>query len=89
MRTAGVKRLVHEVIKSLPQPYSRDIIDNVFCAIEGNDGWLDEYKALSKELTVAVTNNWIGQWTKYIVGKTASGWQVKSKSRLAKTCSPL
>jgi hypothetical protein len=71
VRTAGVKLLVEEVLASLPRPYSEDVIDNVFCAIERNPKWRQRYDDLSHELTKTVVNTWGGYWIGHAVGRTA------------------
>jgi hypothetical protein len=42
-KTAGIKALVETVLDALPQPYTEDVIEDVFCAIESNPEWLSRY----------------------------------------------
>ena len=49
-RTEGVKTLVEEVLATLPTPYSEDVIDEVFLAIEANPTWLTVYNVLCNDL---------------------------------------
>jgi len=46
------------------EPYSEDIILNVFQAIENNREWRRRYDELSAELSHDVVNNWIGKYVK-------------------------
>jgi hypothetical protein len=55
-RTEGVKTLVEEVLATLPTPYSEDVIDEVFQAIEANPTWLTDYRVLCNDLGVTVVN---------------------------------
>jgi hypothetical protein len=63
MRTAGVRRLVTEVLASLPQPHTCDVIDDVFYGIEQRIDWRKRYNGLCDELGKTVANNWFGFWT--------------------------
>ena len=51
-RTGGVKTLVEEVLATFPTPYSEDVIDEVFQAIEANPTWLAVYRGLRNDLGV-------------------------------------
>ena len=44
MRTARLKAMMEEVLKSLPKPYTEDVIEDVFVAIENNPKWHKEYE---------------------------------------------
>ena len=44
--TEGVKLLVEEVYRTLPDPYAEDIIRDVFFAIEGNTHWMRSYQQI-------------------------------------------
>lgn len=39
-----IRELVEEVLESLPRPLGEDVIDDVFCAIESRDDWLQRYE---------------------------------------------
>ena len=67
-RTEGVKTLVEEVLATLPTPYSEDVIDEVFLAIEANPTWLTVYNVLCDDLGVTVVNQAVGSWTSRAVG---------------------
>ena len=67
-RTEGVKTLVEEVLATFPTPYSEDVIDEVFLAIEANPTWLTVYNVMRNDLGVTVVNQAVGSWTSKAVG---------------------
>jgi uncharacterized protein (UPF0297 family) len=67
-RTAGVERLVREVLPTLQQPYTEDVTNVVCQAIEADPAWLSRYRELVHELSRDVVNNWIGQYVAASVG---------------------
>ena len=87
-RTEGVKTLVEEVLATLPTPYSEDVIDEVFLAIEVNPTWLTDYRVLCNDLGVTVVNQAVGSWTSKAVGRTGDH-QVPSRSKLTESYSKL
>ncbi len=89
MKTAGVKKLVTEALRSLPSPYTEDVIDDVFHAIEKNEAWLAQYKALCDELGTAVVNAWGGKWISEELGKPGVEQVPSRKSKLITSYSRL
>ncbi len=87
-RTEGVKTLVEEVLATLPTPYSEDVIDEVFQAIEANPTWLTDYRVLCNDLGVTVVNQAVGSWTSKTVGRTRNH-QVPARSKLTESYSKL
>ena len=79
--TDGVRDLVADVLRSLPQPYSEDVTDEVCRAIEADPGFRRRYGELAAELKDWVVNNWIGRYTAELTGRR-SGEQVPSRSGL-------
>ena len=71
MKTVGVKAPVHEVLDTLPSPYSEHVTDDVLFAIETKPLWRRRYDPLCDDLGKAVVNQWCGQWTGYALGKKA------------------
>lgn len=67
-KTDGVYLLVEDVLRTMSEPYDEDIIEDVCLAIESNPEWRRRYDELSEELRAGVVNNWIGQYTKQLVG---------------------
>lgn len=63
-KTAGVKTLVQEVLATFQEPYSKDVIWDVFKAIQLNPDWSRWYGELCDELSNGVVNSWIGKYTK-------------------------
>lgn len=72
-KTEGVRRLVYDVLKTLPKPYGEDITEDVFVAIEGDEKWLQRYEQLCAVLDTGVVNQSIGKYTKEITGLEADG----------------
>lgn len=89
MRTSGVKKLVNAVLASLPEPYTEDVIEDVFCAIEQNPEWRREYDALCSDLGTTVVNTWGGFWIANAVGKSGQRQVPSTRSRLIKSFSKL
>jgi hypothetical protein len=69
MKTAEVKKLVTEVLRSLPQPYSPHVIDEVFQAIESSPTWRRAYDELCRNLGRMVVNCSIGSWIGKAIGR--------------------
>lgn len=82
--TDGVRQLVADVLRTLPKPYSEDVTDDVCRAIEGDPALQQRYGNLAAGLRAWVVNNWIGQYTAELTGRT-SGEQVQAKSGLIQT----
>jgi len=78
MKTSDIRSLVQEVLRSLPQPYSEHVIDDVFHTIEVSATWRKEYEALCELLGKSVVNTWGGRWISIALGKVGEQ-QVPSK----------
>ena len=89
MRTAGVRRLVTEVLASLPQPHTCDVIDDVFYGIEQRTDWRKRYNLLCHELGKPVANNWFGFWTANLEERRGDEQVPATKSSLIATYSRL
>lgn len=85
MSTTGVKRLVTEVLASLPQPHTCDVIDDVFYGIEQRIDWRKRYNALCTELGRTAANNWFGFWTANLEERRGVEQVPATKSRLIAT----
>ena len=70
MRNARLKALMDEVLKSLPKPYTENVIEDVFVAIENNPKWLKEYSDLQYHLGKGTVNPWGGFWIAHFTGRT-------------------
>jgi hypothetical protein len=86
--TQGVQDLVREVLATLPEPHSEDIVDEVCSAIEANEKWLAEYTLLSSQLRDWVVNNWIGRYVARSLGRQR-GAQAAATSSLIHSYSKL
>jgi len=82
MKTSDVKALAQEVLVALPQPYSEDVIDEVFYAIETDPRRLRDYETLCASLGKTVVNNWLGRWIGIALGKVGEQQVPSRKSSL-------
>jgi hypothetical protein len=82
MKTANVRKLVNEALDSLPRPYTEDIIDDVFFAIEQNPKWRKEYASACDDLGNVVVNTWGGYWIANALGKVGERQASSRKSTL-------
>jgi hypothetical protein len=89
MRTAGIKRLVEEVLDNLPKPHTEDIIDEVFHAIEHQPAWRRQYDALSADLGKTVVNTWGAFWIANSEGRAGTNQVPAGKSTLIDSYSKL
>ena len=89
MKTAGVKKLVNTALGGLPKPYTEDVIEDVFIAIEGDETLKAEYDALCRELGKTTVNTWGGYWIASAVGKTGVQQTISKRSTLLQSYSKL
>lgn len=89
MRMTGTKRLVEEVIASLPKPYTEDVIDDVFHAIENQPEWRRQYDDLVAALGKKVVNARGAFWIASIVGRSGVDQVAAKKSTLIDSYSKL
>ena len=89
MKTIGVKRLVNDVLDSLPTPHTEHVIDDVFHAIEHSPEYLQQYDRLCQELGKHVVNTWSGQWIANALEKTGEEQVTSRKSSLIQSYSLL
>ncbi|HEY9446800.1 MAG TPA: hypothetical protein VIQ62_06970 [Burkholderiales bacterium] len=89
MRMTGVRRLVEEALASLPKPYTEDVIDDVFHAIENNPEWRRQYDDLVFGLGKKVVNARGGFWIATAVGRSGVDQVVAKKSTLIDSYSKL
>jgi hypothetical protein len=88
-KTAAVESLVREVLESLPRPYTENVIEDVFLAIEKQPGLRARYDTECASLTKTVTNNWVGQYVSRILGKVGMRQVDSTRSKLAGSYSVL
>lgn len=89
MKTVGVKHLIEQVLAQLPRPFTEDVIEDVFLAIEANLKWLNEYEQLCSSIGKLVTNSAVGMWVAKYVGRTGAHQVVSTKSKIAGSYSKL
>lgn len=71
MNIVRMKKLVDEVLKSLPTPHSEDVIEEVFQAIEANPKWRKSYDAIVHQLGKGAANAWGGFWVAHAEQRVA------------------
>jgi hypothetical protein len=89
MRTARLKAMMEEVLKSLPKPYSEDVIEDVFVAIENNPKWHKEYEDLHYNLGKGMVNPWGGFWIAHITGRTPGEQVSATRTKLIESYAKL
>lgn len=93
-KTEGVEILVKDVLATIPEPYSEDIILEVFQKIEGNPEWERRYRSLSIDVgdgySDDIINPWIGKYVSSETGmKALQVVSVGGKCRLVTSYSKL
>ena len=89
MRTAQLKQLMEDVLKTLPKPHTEDVIDDVFAAIEQNPKWRKEYADLEYHLGKSVVNSWGGFWIANSEGRVGAEQVSATRSTLIDSYSKL
>lgn len=84
-KTEGVRSLVSDVLRTLPEPYGEDVIEDVCVAIESNSAWRRRYDELARDLREWVVNNWIGMYVRDIAAMKAVRQVAAKKTRLVKS----
>ena len=82
MKTSDVKSLVREVLATIPTPYSEQVIDEVFQAIEADPRWHREYEADCATLGKTTVNTWGGYWIANALGKVGEHQVPSTRSKL-------
>jgi hypothetical protein len=82
MRTVRLKLLIEEVLGTIPKPYTEDVIEDVFVAIENNPRWRREYEDLHYNLGKNTVNPWGGFWVAHLTGRVAGEQVSASRSNL-------
>lgn len=88
MRDARLKSMMEEVLKSLSKPYTDDVIEDVFVAIENNPRWQKEYEDLHYNLG-KMANPWGGFWIAHATGRTAGEHVSATRTKLLESYSRL
>jgi hypothetical protein len=69
--------------------YEEDVIEDLFLVIEQDSLLRQRYDELSAELRPQVVNNWIGQYTKQMVGMESVRQVKAGRSKLIKSYTKL
>lgn len=89
MRTTDAKRLMTDVLASLPQPHGCDVMDDVYYEIEQRVDWKKRYAGLCEELGKAAAKNWCGFWIANLEDRRCGEQVPTTRSRLIATYSKL
>ena len=89
MRAARLKSLIEEVLKSLPKPYTEDVVEDVFVAIGNDPRWKKEYDDLLYNLHKNVVNPWAGFWVAHLTGRVAGEHVSASRTDLIQSYAKL
>lgn len=84
-KTQGVRDLVSDVLRTLPEPYGEDVIEDVCIAIDSNPAWRRRYDELARTLREWVVNNWIGMYVRDIAAMKALRQVTAKRTRLVKS----
>jgi hypothetical protein len=82
MKTESIKQLMDEALSSLPQPYTENVIEDVFYEIELNANWYKRYSDLCAEFGKNVTNSLGGYWIGRSLGKVGNRQTTSRRSKL-------
>ena len=82
MQTARLKKLMEEVLDTIPTPHGEDIIEDVFCAIEQNPKWRKEYDGLQYNLGKSMVNGWGAFWIGLAKGRAPGELVSSTRSSL-------
>ena len=89
MKLVDLKKIISEVLATLPKPHSADVIDEVFLAIEQNDRLFRIYSECSIKLGRAKVNAAGDNWVKKELGRTTLRESPAQLSKLIDTYSVL
>ena len=89
MRTSDAKRLMADVLASLPQPHGCDVMDDVYYEIEQRVDWRRRYSELCDALGKTAANNWCGFWIANLEDRRRGEQVPAAKTRLTVTYSRL
>jgi len=82
MRMTGTRQLIEDVLATLPKPYTEDVVDDVFHAIEERPEWRRRYDTLVTSLGRKVVEARAAFWIANHVGRSAAGEANAQKSTL-------
>ena len=88
-RSLRLKQLVDTVLAQLPKPYTEDVIEDVFLAIEGHPEWRKTYDRMVYESGKAAVNAWAGFWISHSLQRTGDQRETAARSTLIESYSKL
>ena len=89
MRTPRLKRLVDDVLESIPTPHTENVIEDVFFAIEHNAAWRRSYDEVVYELGKPATNAWTGFWVSHAEERVGDQRETAARTTLIDSYSKL
>ena len=89
MPDARLKSLIKEVLESTPKPYTDDLIEDVFLAIEQSPRWKKQYDDIQYHLGKSMVNPWGGFWVAQLTGRIAGEQVSSSRTRLLESYAKL
>jgi hypothetical protein len=89
LRNLRLKQFVGEVLKSLPQPHTADVIEDVFLAIEANPAWRVSYDRFVYESGKGLVNAWAGFWISHAECREPGERESAARSTLLESYSKL
>lgn len=89
MKIVDLKKIISEVLATLPKPHSADVVDEVFLAIEQNDRLFRIYSECCTNLGRAKVNAAGDNWIKKELGRTTLRESPAHLSKLIDTYSVL
>src|SRR5690242_4848147 len=85
MRLTGTRQLVEDVLDTLSKPYTEDIVDEVFHAIENRPEWRRRYDALVTSLGRKVVETRAAFWIANYVGRSLADEASAQKTKLVES----
>jgi len=89
MKLVDLKKIISEVLATLPKPHSADVVDEVFLSIEQNDRLFRIYSECCINLGKAKVNAAGDNWVKKELGRTTLREAPAQLSKLIETYSVL
>lgn len=89
MPNLRLKQLVDQVLARLPKPHTKDVVQDVFVAIEGDPDWRGAYDRMTYESGKAVVTSWASFWIAHAEKRTGDQRETAAASSLIDSYSPL
>ncbi|MGZ5105423.1 MAG: hypothetical protein ACXWHB_13150 [Usitatibacter sp.] len=89
MRTLRLKQLVEEVLASIPAPHTKDVIEDVFAAIEHAPAWRKTYDEVVYALGKPTANAWAAFWISHAESRVGDERATATRTSLIESYSVL